>query len=235
MDESTTKEVSRLLKRGLNHYGLGDVEAAISCWEKVIAKDPENRAARDYLETAYEERDADAAAAEKSAEPSATSPGVGEVDPFGDDDTPRTFDGPPTIHDPKSLPELPPPDPENPDARVAAGLRAYKAGDLRNAWDALQAAAKADPDRLDVQGYLAMVRSERARRWVKEIGDQGRALRLQRPIEEILTLNLRPDEGFVLSQIDGNVSIEQLLSLAGADRVRTLEILAKLLRAQLVC
>ena len=49
-------EIARLLKRGLNHYGLGELDAAIVCWESVRALDPGNQAARDYLETAYEER-----------------------------------------------------------------------------------------------------------------------------------------------------------------------------------
>ena len=49
------KEVTRLLKRGLNHYGLGDLEAAIGCWEQARALDPENQAVHDYLQTAYEE------------------------------------------------------------------------------------------------------------------------------------------------------------------------------------
>ena len=56
MDDARHAEVTRLLKRGLNHYGLGDLEAAISCWEQARALDPENQAVHDYLETAYEEQ-----------------------------------------------------------------------------------------------------------------------------------------------------------------------------------
>ncbi len=46
-------------------------------------------------------------------------------------------------------------------------------------------------------------------------------------------MNLTPDEGFLLAQMDGSLSIEELLNLA-ADRVRTLEIVAKLLREGVV-
>jgi hypothetical protein len=86
---------------------------------------------------------------------------------------------------------------------------------------------------LEVQGYLAMVRSERARQWAREIGDQGRVLRSARSTQELMSMNLSPDEGFLLSQIDGSLSIEELLNLA-ADRVRTLEIIAKLITAGVV-
>ena len=53
--EKTQRQVTRLLKRGLNHYGLGDLEEAIGCWEQARAVDPDNQAVHDYLETAYEE------------------------------------------------------------------------------------------------------------------------------------------------------------------------------------
>ena len=55
MADSENDAVVRLLKRGLNHYGLGDLEAAIASWEEARQLDPDNHAVRDYLETAYEE------------------------------------------------------------------------------------------------------------------------------------------------------------------------------------
>jgi len=78
-----------------------------------------------------------------------------------------------------------------------------------------------------------MMRSERARSFAREVGDQGRVLRLKQTIQELMQLNLTPNEGFLLSQIDGCVSIEQLLNLS-KDRVSTLEILAKFIREGLV-
>ena len=56
MGSARDSEITRLLKRGLKHYGLAELDAAIVCWEKARALEPGNRAARDYLETAYEER-----------------------------------------------------------------------------------------------------------------------------------------------------------------------------------
>ena len=48
-------------------------------------------------------------------------------------------------------------------------------------------------------------------------------------MQELMQLNLSPDEGFLLAQIDGDVTIEEILNLS-KDRVRTLEILAKFIR-----
>jgi hypothetical protein len=53
-------------------------------------------------------------------------------------------------------------------------------------------------------------------------------------MEDLKALNLQPDEGFLLSQIDGRVTIEELISLSSTDRVRTLETLARFLREGLV-
>jgi hypothetical protein len=117
---------------------------------------------------------------------------------------------------------------------IGAALEAYKAGNLELAWSELQRVAKAQPDRLDVQGYLQLVRSERAQRFAKEIGDQGRVLRLRRTLPEIMKLALKPDEGFLLSQIDGRVTIADLINLSTSNRVRTLEVVARFLREGIV-
>ena len=132
MSDGKKKEVTRLLKRGLNHYGLGELEAAIASWEKALVLDPQNCAARDYLETAYEE-------STETGAKMATS---------GEDATPRTFDAPAEF-------ELD--GDEEPDTLVAEALQAYKAGRIEQAWDTMQQVAARDPERLDVQGYIAML------------------------------------------------------------------------------
>ena len=63
-----------------------------------------------------------------------------------------------------------------------------------------------------MQGYLQLVRTERAQTWAKEIGDQGRVLRRKITTAQIMKLQLQPDEGFMLSQIDGRISIADLIS-----------------------
>jgi len=239
VDDASREEVARLLRRGLNHYGLGDVEAAIGCWEKARKLDPDNRAAHDYLETAYEE---------VGSSRKATVDEVRHADPCDDvvvDDAAR---GVPTsntlapIMPAVSVPlaDAPPIGDEFPshssvgDQEVRSALEHYKQGDLKAAFDMLERIAESEPERLDVQGYLVMIRSERAREWASEIGDQGHVLRRTRSMKELMEMNLRPDEGYLLSQIDGTLSIEELLSLSSMERVRTLEILARLLRDNLV-
>jgi hypothetical protein len=52
MPESTDQQIARLLREGLDHYGLDEVEAAVQAWRRVLALDPTHAEALDYLESA---------------------------------------------------------------------------------------------------------------------------------------------------------------------------------------
>jgi tetratricopeptide (TPR) repeat protein len=238
VDDARHAEVTRLLKRGLNHYGLGDLEAAISCWEQARALDPENQAVHDYLETAYEEQGGGARRKAAQAKKPATPPKGAAPKPVAGKPAarPAVKQKPVTDEDdtPKSGPVIEFDADDDPDTMIQSALAAYKEGRYDDAWTELRRLAKEQPDRLDVQGYLQLVRNERAQAWAKEIGDQGHVLRLKVTTAQIMKLRLQPDEGFMLSQIDGRMSIADLISVSTADRVRTLEIIAKLLRERIV-
>jgi tetratricopeptide (TPR) repeat protein len=45
-------EIRRLMARGLDLYALGQIEEATACWRQVLARDPQNAEARDYLHAA---------------------------------------------------------------------------------------------------------------------------------------------------------------------------------------
>jgi tetratricopeptide (TPR) repeat protein len=239
VDDARHAEVTRLLKRGLNHDGLGDLEAAIACWEQARALDPENQAVHDYLETAYEEN---GGARKKSgaAAKTPTRPGLKPAAPKPAGAKPGAAkSGPPrpvTDEDdtPKSGPVIEFAADEDPDTQIQVALQAYKEGRFDDAWKELKSVEKEQPNRLDVQGYLQLVRTERAQSWAKQIGDQGRVLRMKVTTAQIMKLKLQPDEGFMLSQIDGRMTIADLISVSNSDRVRTLEIIAKLLRDGIV-
>jgi tetratricopeptide (TPR) repeat protein len=218
MRPSQDDDIARLLKRGLNYYGLGEVESAIACWEKARALDPENPAVRDYLETAYEEL-SDAKDEDDSTQASLSlTAGDDAEDQLDEDSTPRSLDLVETGES-ESTPDT--------EERIAEALQAFEAGELETAWDMLQEIGRQQPSRLDVQGYLGLVRAQRAKRFVAQIGDLARQLRPKCEMEELTSLNLKPDEGFLLSQIDGTLSVEELISLSTIGRVETLGILAK--------
>ncbi len=221
MCPTADEEVRRLLRQGLTHYGFAEVDKAIECWEAAQRLDPGNQAARDYLENAYDE----VGETSKSADPSLSQTNADSAPSIrvltDKDDTPAAeFE--------LNLEE------GDPDTLVAAALHAYKNGDLDEAWQQLQVASDQDPDRLDVQGYIQLVRQQRAKQWAKDIGDQDRTLGLKCSMGELMNMRMKPDEGFVLSQIDGTLTIAEVLSLGTFDRVRMLEIIAKFISEGIV-
>jgi hypothetical protein len=56
MAEPKEDKISRLLREGLDHYGLGSVAEAILIWEQILELDPDNAEAGDYLQTADRRR-----------------------------------------------------------------------------------------------------------------------------------------------------------------------------------
>ncbi len=227
MATDRNKEVTRLLKRGLNHYGLSDLGAAIECWERARAIDPENNAVHDYLANAYQERD-QGLELEEVAEVDDDPTPLSELEQVEDAPDPNEISLTRAIGDVIVVKS------EDHEELIADALAAYKLGELDHAWKNLERVFKADPERLDVQGYLQLVGNARAEKWSKQIGDQGRTLRQNCTTDQMLKLKLDRDEGFMLAQIDGKVSIADLISLATCSRNRTLEVLARLIRDKIV-
>ena len=248
MAADRNKEVTRLLKRGLNHYGLSDLEAAIDCWERARAIDPENNGIHDYLANAYQERDLEVAEVEEVEDLEEVEDVEDvveleelEADALDDDPTPFSeFELTDDAPDPneisltRAIGDVVVVKSEDHEELIADALAAYKIGELDHAWKNLEKVSKVDSERLDVQGYLQLVGNARAEKWSKQIGDQGRALQLNCTTEEMLKLKLDREEGHMLSQIDGKVSIGDLLSLSTCSRQRTLEVLARLIREKIV-
>jgi len=235
VSDARAKEVTRLLKRGLNHYALGEVKAAIAAWEEARTLDPENQALHDYLEAAYDEVDPyPVTEMSQNSFDTLDEDDATPVSEIGQDSwTPRTpAPGKPHAAEPaKAVLDL---DPDDPDTQISRALTAYKSGQLREALRDLQKVADGDPERLDVQGYMQLVRSELAKTSAQEIGDKGRVVSLQVSQQQLMKLRLAPDEGFLLSQVDGTLSIADLIALSSTDRVRTLDILARFLREGII-
>lgn len=78
---------------------------------------------------------------------------------------------------------------------------------------------------------LARNASERLeQQYASQLGGFERFPRVTLPPDEIIWLNLNHRAGFILSQIDGRVSYEDLVALSGMPRIDTLRILCSLLQ-----
>lgn len=71
MGEQDAVRIERMLREGLDAFGVGDVDRAVACWQGVLRIDPDHAEAREFLETALSSsRDGSLAqAAERGEDP----------------------------------------------------------------------------------------------------------------------------------------------------------------------
>ncbi len=115
------------------------------------------------------------------------------------------------------------------DAREAMGME-----DLEGALELLRMSADLDPDRMEVETYVDMVRSQLVKRYRNRVGDPRSVVRLAVAADEVSRFNLSSVAGFLLSQVDGSTTVEQLLTLSGVDSFESYRALSGLLDAGIV-
>lgn len=52
MGEQEAVRIERLVREGLDAFGIGDVDRAVECWQGALRLDPDHAEAREFLETA---------------------------------------------------------------------------------------------------------------------------------------------------------------------------------------
>jgi hypothetical protein len=67
-----------------------------------------------------------------------------------------------------------------------------------------------------------------------KLGDTARKPKLRLRLDEVIWLNLDHRAGFILSQVDGDMSIEDLYSLSGMSRLDTARILVQLVEERVI-
>jgi hypothetical protein len=109
-----------------------------------------------------------------------------------------------------------------------------RGSDWEGALDLYQRAAALDPERIELEGYVDLLRSRLVKSYRERIGDPARVPKLLVPAAQITRFNLPADAGFVLSMIDGRTSYAELLSVSGMGPFEALRIFAGLLDAGIV-
>jgi tetratricopeptide (TPR) repeat protein len=204
MSESEPTKIERLVRAGLECFGEGDVERAIACWEEALRLDPHHPQALDYL---------GAARAGEDAGPEA------EDFEFADSDSGATSG------DRRQL---------SLEALLRNAQKLLRKQDLEGALALFETAADLDPRRIEIEGYIDMVRSRLLKGYRERVGGGQTLPRLRADPGEVTRYNLPADAGFLLSLLDGATSVEELISLSGMDAFEALRILNKLIDAGIV-
>jgi hypothetical protein len=119
-------------------------------------------------------------------------------------------------------------------ALVRDAQQLVRGNDFEGALDLYQMAASLEPEKVELEGYVDLLRSRLVKSYRERIGDAGRVPKLLVPLDQITGVNLPADAGFVLSMIDGRTSFGELLSVTSMGPFEALRILAGLLDAGIV-
>jgi len=126
----------------------------------------------------------------------------------------------------------PPPPAENPSSSVAQWMGTARQrmalADFSGAIALVEKVLAADPGHAEARAYLAQNEETLVGMYESKLGPMQRVPRVRVRPDQVLWLNLDHRAGFLLAQVDGTVSYEDLFALSGLPRLETARILAGL-------
>ena len=179
------EKILHIFESGLDSFAQGDFVAAQKMWKKVLATDPGNELAMDYIRSIEEEV------------------------PFEDKKV--------------IYREL-----------LEEAIRLIGKNQFDPAYELLQMIIHENPEDEKAQKFLDTTKGLLLKDYLSEVGDTGSAVKLKKNMEDIMKINLTKESAYIISMIDGNSSIDELLALSGIDRFLFMRNLTMLLRNGIV-
>lgn len=102
------------------------------------------------------------------------------------------------------------------------------------AYELLQMVIQNDPQNEKAQKFLDTTKGLLLKDYLIEIGDTSYIVNLKKSLQDIMKLNLTKESAYILSMVDGNLTIEELFTLTGLDRFIFMRNIAMLLRNDIV-
>lgn len=200
------ERIRELLEEGLRHHVLGDDEKAAECFTKILVDDPFNDKAIRLLGMIQRPREGNAPRPASQAPPQ-----------------------PPPRREPAK---------DEDDGEIAAWMETveelHSLGDFSGSLAFVEKVLAKDPHHAAAQDYLARNRRTLTHLYESKLGSVEAKPRVVIRPDEILWLNIDHRGGFLLSQIDGNLTVDELYALSGMGRMETAKILSELLEAGVI-
>jgi tetratricopeptide (TPR) repeat protein len=132
---------------------------------------------------------------------------------------------------PEQASTTPTPQPLNDvDVWMQGAKELHALGDFSGSLEMIERILKVSPEHPEARAYLDDNETTLIAMYESKLGSMGHIPRLGIKPEEVLWLNLDHRAGFLLAQVDGSVSYEDLFALSGLPRLDTARILATLLQ-----
>ena len=204
-----TKTIQDLLERGLYHYGLGEVGKALQLWHEVLALEPKNEMAREYIEI-------------ETGQPAGQAAPV--VDEAGFDlESGVIEDAPAGIGRESAGAE-----------EFFTGQQMLLAERWQEAEQAFLTAHRLEPNNPLYWAHVELARARLVKDTIEKVGGLDKGPRLIPSMKELANLNFTQEEGFILSLINGEISFEDVIAISPVPRGITYRILHRLLADGLI-
>jgi len=117
---------------------------------------------------------------------------------------------------------------------LADALELFRKGEVQESLEMFETLARENPLRMEIQGYLELVRSHLFGYYRERVSDTAGVLKIAISPEEMMRFNLPANAGFVLSMVDGSTSVNEILALSGMDPFEAVRVVHKLLEVGIV-
>ena len=225
VSEFAVDEITRTLDKGLVRYAMGQREEAIRFWNDALEQNPGNARALDYLQSVGALSPSSIGSeVDLSPKDPTDAVGLATLDRAGESLVPPFSPEPGDFAD-----RLPVGDADadtmvaDVDILVRDAREREQAGDYEVALKNCEDALRRDPEHKEAQDLAETLRQELNDVYLKELQPLDRTPFLRAKDSSILELSLDPVGGFLISQIDGEITVEELLTILGTfDQFRVL-------------
>jgi tetratricopeptide (TPR) repeat protein len=237
--------VAELLDQGVKAYTRGESAEAERFWEQALEMDPKNERVRAYLKQVRGELPPRPGAAPPEPEPTPPPEPVFAPSPWDagptsvatvvvEEGAGLDLDAVGEKSDIRSLvPDQKPVARNQAPGEVATWMEGarelFALGDFSGSLEMIERILRVDPTHAEARAYLRQNESTLVAMYESKLGPLSSVPRLAIHAEEVMWLNLDHRAGFLLAQVDGTVSFDDLFALSGLPRLDTARILASLL------
>lgn len=137
----------------------------------------------------------------------------------------------------EDVPEAPEPAPAPVDeltALMTGAKELFELGDFSGSLELVEKVLRRNPQHEGALAYLKRNEATLLRMYESKIGDMSKIPKPLVPPDEVIWMNMHHRAGFILSQVDGTLSYDDLLEISGMDRFDTVRIVADLVTAGII-
>jgi hypothetical protein len=119
-------------------------------------------------------------------------------------------------------------------ALMTGAKELFELGDFSGSLELVEKVLRRNAQHEGALAYLKRNEATLLRMYESKIGDMSRIPKPLVPPDEVIWMNMHHRAGFILSQVDGTLSYDDLLEISGMDRFDTVRIVADLVTAGII-